>query len=75
MKKVAISADEFIKYGCPCCCKFSVMFYQCVFGTRVAECKVTDKKFYIVADGGKTSSLTDDTGNIATVIEHPFGQM
>lgn len=75
METIAIKSDEFIQYGCPCCCKFNVGFYQLVLGTRIMKCNKTNKTFYIVIGKSKSSAIRGTNGEEVNVTKHPLGQM
>lgn len=48
MNTIAINSDDFVQYGCPCCCKFSVNFLQFVINAKIMKCNNTQKMFYVV---------------------------
>lgn len=76
MKTVAINSDDFITYGCPCCCKFEVEFLQFFPRVRVLKCKRTHNLFHVVVGRKrKTSPITTSNGHIVRVVKHPLGQM
>jgi len=74
-KTIGISANDFVQYGCPCCCQFKVSFYQIVLGTRIAICNNTNDTFHIIVGKRKKSPVVDGGGKTVEVIKHPLGQI
>ncbi len=71
---VAIRPNDFIQYGCPCCCKFNVTFYDCIEGTRIMKCKKTKSTFHIVTSKDKYSVIAGNHDERVKVVKHPLGQ-